>query len=567
MQIDAKTDKSPLTTPPDLLSTPRSKRRLKIGILDLVHKGPTRALWARLMHANLASIMPQALAVWCEEAGHDVTFAVYTGLEDVETMLPDDVDMVFIGAFTQAAQLSYALSNLYRQRGAVTVLGGPHARCYPEDAARYFDYVCGFTDRDTLDQILAEAAPHRPMGVCLAARKQPTILPTLEQRWKYVAPTLKKTPAPIKMVPMLGSLGCPYTCSFCIDSEIEYQPFEFARVGEDLKFLVKTMPGSWVAWHDPNFGVRFDEMLNAIEEAVPKGKLSFAAESSLSLLSEPRLKRLHSAGFVAMLPGVESWFSLGNKSKTGARQGREKVEQVSDHINMIMRYIPYVQANFVLGLDVDAGDEPFELTKQFLRRTPGVFPGYSLMSAFGEAAPLNLDLQRAGRVLPFPFHFLNNNEAMNVKPKNYEWVEFYDRIIDLVGYSFSAPTMARRVRANLGSFAWWGNIVRGISSEGYGRLHYHSKIRGLLKTDATMRDFFEGATDVIPEFYRGRVREELGPLWSHLPEGALDHDPTAYLKKTEAQCAKAVRVRAAGRAATTAVAAVTPDELAARPVA
>ena len=32
-------------------------RKLKIGILDLVAKVPTRTLWARTMHANLASII------------------------------------------------------------------------------------------------------------------------------------------------------------------------------------------------------------------------------------------------------------------------------------------------------------------------------------------------------------------------------------------------------------------------------------------------------------------------------------------------------------------------------
>ena len=58
-----------------------------------------------------------------------------------------DVDVVFIGAFTEAALLAYSLSNLFRSRGAVTVLGGPHARCYPEDARKYFDYVLGFTDQ------------------------------------------------------------------------------------------------------------------------------------------------------------------------------------------------------------------------------------------------------------------------------------------------------------------------------------------------------------------------------------------------------------------------------------
>ena len=108
-----------------------------------------------------------------------------------------------------------------------------------------------------------------------------------------------------------------------------------------------------------------------IEEAAPPGSIDFAAESSLSLLSEPHLKRLKHNGFKAILPGIESWFELGGKSKTGALQGMDKVRQVSDHVNLILQYIPYVQTNFVLGLDSDEGGEPFELTKRFLDLTPG----------------------------------------------------------------------------------------------------------------------------------------------------------------------------------------------------
>jgi HlyD family secretion protein len=62
--------------------------------------------------------------------------------------------------------------------------------------------------------------------------------------------------------------------------------------------------------------------------------------------------------------------------------------------------------------------------------------------AFKEAAPLNLELQREGRVLPFPHHFLNNNAAMNVRPKNYDWRTFYDLVLDLSRYSFSWRSIA-----------------------------------------------------------------------------------------------------------------------------
>jgi radical SAM superfamily enzyme YgiQ (UPF0313 family) len=129
-------------------------RQLRIGILDLVTKSPNPSLYGRVMNANLASIMPQVLAVWCSQAGHRVSFVCYTGLENLLEELPADLDILFIGAFTQSAQLSYALSALFRKRGAVTVLGGPHARCYPEDASRYFDYVLGFTDKKLVEEVL-----------------------------------------------------------------------------------------------------------------------------------------------------------------------------------------------------------------------------------------------------------------------------------------------------------------------------------------------------------------------------------------------------------------------------
>jgi hypothetical protein len=456
-----------------------------------------------------------------------VTLVCYTGVEDLLAELPSRMDVLFIGAFTQSAQLAYALSNFFRRRGTVTVLGGPHARCYPEDARQYFDYVLGFTDRSIVSDMLRDCQPHRPYGAHLSAATQPLALPTLRERWKFTEATLKKAPI-IKMVPMIGSLGCPYTCSFCIDSTVEYQPLGFEDLRDDLAFLLTKMKSPIVGWHDPNFGVRFDDYMEAVEAAVPQGRMRHIAESSLSLLSEPHLQRLRKNCFQAILPGIESWYDLGNKSKT-RQKGMDKVRQVADHVNMILRYIPYIQTNFVLGLDGDMGREPFELTKTFIDLAPGAFPAYSLLSAFGRAAPVNLDYQRAGRVLPFPFHFLNNNHAMNVRPKHYSWPEFYDGLIDVTSYSFSWRAIARRVPATQLAIPKWMNFVRAVSSEGFGRVKYHTTIRKLLVTDRSVRDYMEGETTVLPAFYASRIRSELGPMYEHLPEGAIQHDPNAYL--------------------------------------
>jgi hypothetical protein len=505
-------------------------RRLRITVLDLVSKGPTRRTFRRLMNANTASLMPQVIATWCEQRGHDVRYICYTGFEDIDAMLSDPCDVLFLGSFSRSAQTAYAISNLYRRRGAVTVLGGPHARCYPDDAALYFDYVLGFTDKAVLDEILGEAAPQRPVGRFVGAARQPTELPLLEERWKFVAQTLAKAPL-LKFVPMIGSMGCPYTCSFCIDSVVDYQPLSFDRIRADLRFLQTKMRRPIVAWHDPNFGVRFNDYMTAIEDVVRPGRMRFIAESSLSLLSEPNLKRMQRNGFAGILPGIESWYELGNKSKTGKSTGIDKVRQVAEHVNTILRYIPSVQTNFVLGLDCDSGAEPFELTKRFIDLAPGAYPAFSLLTSYGAAAPLNLEFMRAGRVLPFPHHFLDSNHAMNVRPLNYDWFEFYGLAEDLTLYAHSRQQMWRRFNANSGITAKAMNYVRAASS---GRAKFQGRVKRFIRDDPSTRRFFDGESDVLPKLYHNRIRLQMGPLWDALPEGALMHDQNAYLKRHEA---------------------------------
>ena len=498
---------------------------LRVTIIDMVTSGPTKRGFSRIMNPNYASIMPQVIAVWAEEMGHQVAYECYTGQEDITSSLPSETDVLFLGAFTRSAQAAYAISNIYRKAGAVTVLGGPHARCYPEDSAKYFDYVLGLTDKAEVEHILTERAPGDPIGQQLSALRQPTYLPGVRERWKFIAPTIAKAPL-LKIVPMIGSMGCPYTCSFCIDSVLPYQTLGFDQIKEDLRFLKSKLDQPMVGWHDPNFGVRFDDYMTAIEDAVEPGSVRFVAESSLSLLSEDNLKRMKKNGVVGMLPGIESWYDYGNKSKATRHQGMEKVKLVSDHVNMILSYIPYVQTNFVLGLDCDDGAEPFELTKRFIDLTPGAYTAFSLLTCYGRAAPMNLDLQRDGRVLPFPFHFLDSNHATNVTPLNYEWPEFYRLVADLTKYTLSVPRMAKRFRVNSPWTAKWLNLVRAGTSS---RAKYQAGIGRMLREDSHLRGFFEGAHRDIPGFYTNGIKSALGPLWDALPDGALLHDHNAYL--------------------------------------
>ena len=146
---------------------------------------------------------------------------------------------------------------------------------------------------------------------------------------------------------------------------------------------------------------------------------------------------------------------------------------------------------------------------------------------------MNLEYMEEDRVLPFPFHFLNNHLAMNVKPKNYDWIRYYDHLIDITEYTFSWKAIFKRIAANSGNVPKWLNFVRAISHEGSGRIKFYKQIRDNLKNDPSFRDYFEGNSTQLPQFYLDIIKKDLGYMWKWLPDGAIYHDHKAYLKKHE----------------------------------
>ena len=106
-------------------------------------------------------------------------------------------------------------------------------------------------------------------------------------------------------------------------------------------------------------------------------------------------------------------------------------------------------------------------------------------------------------------------------------------MIDVTRHAFSWPRIYNRFKSAKGYIPKWLNFVRAVSSEGFGRIKYYSKVRQLLEKDRQFRSYFEQETTVLPKFYMDQVKVSLGPLFEWLPEGALFHDPNAYLKSEE----------------------------------
>lgn len=484
---------------------------MRVGVIDIltdqVSAGWVRSTYDHHFRRHYASIMPQAVSVWCRELGHEVHYATYYGQGRPEEILPRDLDVVFMSAYTQASVVAYALARIYRRRGALTVLGGPHATAFPTDSLRFFDLVVQQCDKRLIAEILRWE--HEP-GSVLSTGRQLKEFPSVEQRMPEIATATLNRGRRVIMsnVPILTSIGCPYSCDFCVDWRNDYAMLPRERLLADLRYISDHLPGILVAMHDPNFAVRFDEVLDLMEE-IPEGRRNrYVMESSLSILRGPRLRRLRETRCVYAAPGVESWGDYSGKAGAGVSVGQEKLERVVRHFEELHEHVPGLQANFILGTDVDRGSEPVELTREFIRRLPFVWPTINIPVPFA-GTPLYDRYLADGRVLeamPFAFYYA---PFVVVRPLHYSTVELYDNLIKIYKTISSASVLARRLRTSSSRGFAAMNFLRTMSV--ISETRELRQLRDAVAHDREMEAFHAGKSSVLPHYYRRLLKEKLGP--------------------------------------------------------
>ena len=500
--------------------------RQQVLVLELV-TGGQRAAWfqRRVLYPSYHGVMSSVVAVWSQRAGADVTYRIYTGNESPAELLSGEWDVAFISSFTRTAWTAYTISHHLRTRGVVTALGGPHAHSYPEDSRRWFDYVLGFTDPEVVRQVIQERIPATERGRRLGADRHPSVLPSLRERAPFVDAAVRRGRI-FHAVPALTSLGCPYTCDFCSDAQVPFKPLPLVDVEDDVRFARARWPTSMVFWHDPNFGVRFDETLGAVERGLAGERGLFGAESSLSLLSPPRLARMREAGFAAMVPGIESWFDYGRKTGVGAMAGRARMEATAAHIDSILDAIPYVQVNFIVTLDADTACANMALTREFIARCPAAWPNVNLVTAFGRSSPLSRTLAAQGRILDVPFPLLDTKSCWNLVGDDSQ-AAILRELIGLLGYICSVEATARRLSASRGWRVRAINLLRTWGGDDVRRqVRWYQRLLEWTERDADFRGFVTGHSPIVPRQFLDRALERLGPFRDLLPPALVEQTRT-----------------------------------------
>ena len=483
---------------------------MRVGVLELISftvPPEWRPQWAAShLRRHLYSVMPQVVVAWARRLGHTVHYATYYGQADPLSLLPDDLDAVIISSATQASALAYALAKCYRHQRALTVLGGPHAKCFPADSRRFFDVVVdGPCDQELIGNILGG---HVGPGSIVHAARRPTDFPTVEERLPDIktASFTDGRPKGLHAFALLGSVGCPYTCNFCTEWNTPYAPLAGDRLTADLRFIGKHYPKAVVAYHDPNFAVRFDQTMDAIEAAGPPFP-RYVMNCSLSVLQPKRLARLQRTDCVFVAPGVESWYDYGNKAAAGEKSGRDKLEYVVGKFREIRQHVSGLQANFLFGTDHDHGTEPADLTVEFIRRLPYLWPNVNTPTPYG-GTPLFDQYLAEGRMLrqlPLAFYCA---PYLATTLKHYDPPAYYRLLLGIHGAATSRRALLRRVGA--------ANPVGIRLAHLSQTLSYRSQLRemrlvlSMLETDRQFRAFHDNRPVPLPEFYHRRFERRLG---------------------------------------------------------
>jgi len=302
---------------------------------------------------------------------------------------------------------------------------------------------------------------------------------------------------------LLWSAGCPFNCDFCVDSTVPYIKFPEEQIVKDLLFLKRIDSKVIGVFYDPNFGVNIDGHLDIIESIGVRDNVMLGAEMNLSRMTYSRVVRMHNNNFRMLSPGIESWFAYDKK--TGIRGSpNDKMLTVSEKLNMVNRYMPFMQINLVFG--IDKGIEPFELTKKFVDLVPGVYPNFQIITSFGKSTPFKRGL------INLPYNMLDCITASNVVTA-YKPDEFYDLLADLISHSFTAKkTIKRMARADLRFKAFYA--IRYFTS-GRGSSKYYRKLAHNIRTKEDYNSFFNGRTEIYPKAFVNQLKSQLGPLYRY----------------------------------------------------
>jgi len=286
--------------------------------------------------------------------------------ENIEPFTYREADIVGITVLTMSVLRAYEISQIYREKGIPTVLGGIHVSMMPEEALRYCDAV-----------VVGEAE-----------HVWPTVLEDFEKgclKKQYQGKWANLDTLPIPRRDILknefytwGSIqtsrGCPMNCTFCSVTAFNGRRFR-RRPLESVIEELESIPQKKIFIIDDNiigYGKDDLEWARAFFKRIIEKKIKkiFFTQTSILFGEDPEIVQLAAkAGIRILLIGMES-INSETLSAYGKKINLEQLHQTRypELITRIRHAGIALHGTFVLGGDEDDASV-FPLTLDFIKRS------------------------------------------------------------------------------------------------------------------------------------------------------------------------------------------------------
>jgi radical SAM superfamily enzyme YgiQ (UPF0313 family) len=331
----------------------------KVKIVLVSPKGPLYrhrgGIWKKSLRyqpltlTTLAALVPAEISV-------DLHL-VDEGIADVPLDL--DADLVGLTVITGTAKRAYELADHFRQRGITVVLGGPHVKLIPEDAAPHADAIVTGYAEDSWPQLLRDF-----VGGRLQARYDQAPALDLANRPFPRRDLLPKSHFLTNNV-FEATRGCVHSCDFCVvPAAWGRKPFQ--KPVEDVVADIRQHGARKLIFVDLNLVADRGYALRLFAALVPL-KLQWYGLATVLLADDLELLGLAArSGCKGLLMGLES---ISPQNLRESRKGFNSPEKFVQVVELLHEHCIALQGCFVFGLDQD---------------TPDVFPQDSRIRGGGE---------------------------------------------------------------------------------------------------------------------------------------------------------------------------------------
>ncbi len=304
------------------------------------------------------------MATMLQERGHDVQVQA----EEMAALDFDQIlnsDLVGLSTITSTVPRTYYLADkIKNQTDIPTVIGGPHATFFPEEALNHVDYcILGEGELSFLQlvEILENnKGEHQKKisgipGIAYLKneelRRNDLPAPIPHDDLPFPDLSLISGHESMKILPMETSRGCPFGCKFCSVIKMFGKKYRFKSIAKIVDELARQSPAK-IFFYDDNFAADRDRTYKLMEEIISRKDINiqWGAQVRADIYKDPELlDMMKRAGGKMLHIGFESV----NQATLEEYNKSLNIDETEKAIQTIKSKGFHIHGMFVIGSESD----------------------------------------------------------------------------------------------------------------------------------------------------------------------------------------------------------------------